>query len=46
MVAGATNMAEVRARGVQACGIAPARSLAEKTGGHGARGDNERAAAP
>lgn len=44
MATGATDMAQVRAKGVQAYGIAPARSVAEKTSGHGAHGDNERVA--
>ena len=44
MATGATDMAQVRAKGVQAYGIAPARSVAEKISGHGAHGDNERVA--
>mgnify|MGYP001829019081 CR=1 FL=1 len=44
MATGATDMAQVRAKGMQAYGIAPARSVAEKTSGHGAHGDNERVA--
>jgi acetylornithine deacetylase/succinyl-diaminopimelate desuccinylase-like protein len=44
MATGATDMAQVRAKGVQSYGIAPARTIAEKTSGHGAHGDNERVA--
>ncbi len=44
MATGATDMAQMRAKGTQAYGIAPARSVAEKTSGHGAHGDNERVA--
>ena len=44
MATGATDMAQVRAKGVQAYGIAPARTVAEKASGHGAHGDNERVA--
>lgn len=44
MATGATDMSQVRAKGVEAYGIGPARSLAEMTSGHGAHGDNERVA--
>ncbi len=42
MQTGATDMAQVRARGIQAYGIGPARSVAEINSGFGAHGDNER----
>lgn len=42
MQTGATDMAQVRARGVQAYGIGPARSIEEINSGYGAHGDNER----
>ena len=42
MQTGATDMAQVRAKGVQAYGIAPARSIEEINSGYGAHGDNER----
>ena len=42
MATGATDMSQVRAKGVQAYGIGPARTLAEMLSGHGAHGDNER----
>ncbi len=42
MQTGATDMAQVRARGVQAYGIGPARSIEEINSGFGAHGDNER----
>lgn len=42
MATGATDMAQVRARGVQAYGIGPARSVEEINSGFGAHGDNER----
>ncbi len=44
MATGATDMAQVRARGMQAYGIGPARSVAEMISGQGAHGDNERVA--
>ena len=42
MSTGATDMAQVRARGMQAYGIGPARSVEEINSGFGAHGDNER----
>jgi len=42
MSTGATDMAQLRAKGVQAYGIGPARTMAEMNSGHGAHGDNER----
>ena len=42
MSTGATDMAQVRAKGVQAYGIGPARTLEEINSGFGAHGDNER----
>lgn len=42
MSTGATDMAQVRAKGMQAYGIGPARSVAEINSGYGAHGDNER----
>ena len=42
MSTGATDMAQVRARGMQAYGIGPARSIEERNSGYGAHGDNER----
>ena len=42
MQTGATDMAQVRARGMQAYGIGPARSIEEINSGFGAHGDNER----
>ena len=44
MSTGATDMAQVRAKGVQAYGIGPARSIDEINSGYGAHGDNERVA--
>jgi len=44
MQTGATDMAQVRARGMQAYGIGPARSVEEINSGFGAHGDNERIA--
>jgi acetylornithine deacetylase/succinyl-diaminopimelate desuccinylase-like protein len=44
MSTGATDMAQVRAKGVQAYGIGPARTIAEINSGFGAHGDNERVA--
>ena len=42
MQTGATDMAQVRARGIQAYGIGPARSIEEINSGYGSHGDNER----
>jgi len=42
MSTGATDMAQVRAKGMQAYGIGPARSIEEMNSGFGAHGDNER----
>lgn len=42
MQTGATDMSQVRARGMQAYGIGPARSVQEINSGFGAHGDNER----
>ncbi len=42
MSTGATDMAQVRAKGVQAYGIGPSRSVEELNSGFGAHGDNER----
>lgn len=42
MATGATDMAQLRARGIQAYGIGPARSVEEINSGFGAHGDNER----
>ncbi len=42
MQTGATDMAQVRAKGMQAYGIGPGRSVAEINSGFGAHGDNER----
>ncbi len=42
MSTGATDMAQVRAKGVQAYGIGPARTIEEINSGFGAHGDNER----
>ena len=42
MSTGATDMAQVRARGVQSYGIGPARTIEEINSGFGAHGDNER----
>ncbi|MDE0789756.1 MAG: M20/M25/M40 family metallo-hydrolase [Woeseiaceae bacterium] len=42
MQTGATDMAQVRAKGMQAYGIGPARSIEEINSGFGAHGDNER----
>jgi len=44
MQTGATDMAQVRARGMQAYGIGPARTIDEINSGYGAHGDNERVA--
>lgn len=42
MSTGATDMAQVRAMGIQSYGIGPARSIEEINSGFGAHGDNER----
>ena len=42
MSTGATDMAQVRAKGMQSYGIGPARSVEEINSGFGAHGDNER----
>jgi acetylornithine deacetylase/succinyl-diaminopimelate desuccinylase-like protein len=42
MATGATDMAQVRAVGMQAYGIGPARTVEEINSGFGAHGDNER----
>ncbi len=42
MSTGATDMAQVRAKGMQAYGVGPARSVEEINSGFGAHGDNER----
>jgi acetylornithine deacetylase/succinyl-diaminopimelate desuccinylase-like protein len=42
MSTGATDMAQVRAKGVPAYGIGPIRSIAELNSGNGAHSDNER----
>jgi len=42
MSTGATDMAQVRAKGMQAYGIGPARTIEEINSGFGAHGDNER----
>lgn len=42
MSTGATDMAQVRAKGVQSYGIGPSRSIEELNSGYGAHGDNER----
>ena len=42
MSTGATDMAQLRAKGVQAYGIGPARTIDEINSGFGAHGDNER----
>jgi acetylornithine deacetylase/succinyl-diaminopimelate desuccinylase-like protein len=44
MSTGATDMAQVRAMGMQAYGIGPARTIDEINSGFGAHGDNERVA--
>ncbi len=44
MATGATDMAQVRAMGMQSYGIGPARSVEEINSGFGAHGDNERIA--
>jgi len=42
MSTGATDMAQVRAKGVPAYGVGPIRSIAELNSGNGAHSDNER----
>lgn len=42
MSTGATDMAQVRAEGMQAYGIGPSRTVEEMNSGFGAHGDNER----
>jgi acetylornithine deacetylase/succinyl-diaminopimelate desuccinylase-like protein len=42
MSTGATDMAQMRAKGVQSYGIGPARTVEEINSGYGAHGDNER----
>jgi acetylornithine deacetylase/succinyl-diaminopimelate desuccinylase-like protein len=42
MSTGATDMAQVRARGMQCYGIGPSRTVEEINSGYGAHGDNER----
>jgi acetylornithine deacetylase/succinyl-diaminopimelate desuccinylase-like protein len=42
MSTGATDMAQVRAKGMQSYGIGPSRSIEEINSGFGAHGDNER----
>lgn len=42
MQTGATDMAQIRAKGIQSYGIGPARSIEEINSGYGAHGDNER----
>jgi acetylornithine deacetylase/succinyl-diaminopimelate desuccinylase-like protein len=44
MSTGATDMAQMRAKGVQSYGIGPARTIDEINSGYGAHGDNERVA--
>ena len=44
MSTGATDSAQLRARGVQCYGIGPARTVDEINSGYGAHGDNERVA--
>ena len=44
MATGATDMAQMRARGVQSYGIGPARTVDEINSGYGAHGDSERVA--
>lgn len=44
MSTGATDMAQVRAKGMQCYGVGPARSIEEINSGFGAHGDNERIA--
>lgn len=44
MATGATDLAQVRAKGMQAYGIGPARTREEISSGFGAHGDNERIA--
>jgi acetylornithine deacetylase/succinyl-diaminopimelate desuccinylase-like protein len=42
MSTGATDMAQVRAKGVPAYGIGPVSTIEDLTGGRGAHGDDER----
>ena len=42
MSTGATDMAQVRARGISAYGIGPIRSVEELNSGNGSHSDNER----
>jgi hypothetical protein len=42
MATGATDMAQVRAKGVPSYGIGAIRSIEERNSGFGAHGDNER----
>ena len=42
MATGATDMAQVRAKGVPSYGIGATRTIAEINSGNGAHGDNER----
>jgi acetylornithine deacetylase/succinyl-diaminopimelate desuccinylase-like protein len=44
MSTGATDMAQLRAKGMQAYGVGPARTVEEINSGYGAHGDNERIA--
>ena len=44
MSTGATDMAQMRAKGVQSYGIGPARTIDEINSGFGAHGDSERVA--
>ncbi len=44
MQTGATDMSQVRAKGVQSYGIGPGRTIDEINSGYGAHGDNERVA--
>jgi acetylornithine deacetylase/succinyl-diaminopimelate desuccinylase-like protein len=44
MSTGATDSAQLRAKGVQSYGIGPARTIEEINSGYGAHGDNERVA--
>lgn len=42
MSTGASDMSQIRAKGIQAYGIAPIRSIEEQNSGNGAHSDNER----
>lgn len=44
MSTGATDSAQLRAKGVQSYGIGPSRTVDEINSGYGAHGDNERVA--